>query len=163
MISLIVAYDKNRCIGDKNKIPWKLKSDMNRVKQLTTNQTILMGRTTFESIGRPLPNRVNRVLTSNIDYFSEGIEVYNDIDIALKNYSTEKIFVFGGSKIYEQLLPLVEEMYITEIDCEVSGDSHFPKITMTDWELLDEQNFISDENNEYNYKFLHYRRKKEIN
>ncbi|MBU0278130.1 MULTISPECIES: dihydrofolate reductase [unclassified Gemella] len=158
MISLIVAYDKNRCIGNNNTIPWKMKSDMLRVKNLTTNQTILMGRKTFESIGKALPNRINRVLTRSTNYSKDNIEVYSDKNKAIEKLTTEKIFIFGGSIIYKEYIDRVEEMYITEIDAEVSGDSYFPAINLEEWELIEEESFAKDEDNEYNYKFLHYKR-----
>lgn len=159
MISLIVAYDKNRCIGSENTIPWRLKADMIRVKQLTTNQTILMGRKTFESIGRPLPNRVNRVLTRDVNFYAEGIEIFNDFDSALANVKSDKIFIFGGSNIYEQYINLCEEMFITEIDANVKGDSYFPTIDLSSWNLVSEESFTKDDVNEYDYKFLHYIKK----
>lgn len=159
MISLIVAYDKNRCIGNKNKIPWKLKSDMKRVKNLTTNQTILMGRKTFESIGFPLPNRENRVLTSSANFSFPGVKVYNNRDLALKNIKTEKIFIFGGSSIYKEYIKDVDEMYITEINATVKGDSYFPDINKNEWNLVEEKSFLKDKDNEYDYKFKHYIKK----
>lgn len=158
MISLIVAYDRNRCIGDNNTIPWKMKSDMIRVKKLTTNQTILMGRKTFESIGKALPNRINRVLTTDNDYIKDNIEIYSDRNKAIENLITDKLFIFGGSKVYEEYINEVEELYITEIDAEVLGDSYFPEINLQEWQLIEEQNFSKDQDNEYNYKFLHYKR-----
>ncbi len=158
MISLIVAYDKNRCIGNDNTIPWRLKADMKRVKELTTNQTIIMGRKTFESIGRPLPNRVNRILTTNFNYVVDGAEVFtSDIKI-LSNVTTDKIFIFGGSKIYEHFIDKVEEMFITEVDTNIEGDSYFPEIDLSSWELISSEQFYKDEHNEYNYKFLHYKK-----
>ncbi|MBF0713214.1 dihydrofolate reductase [Gemella sp. GH3] len=159
MISLIVAYDKNRCIGSNNTIPWNLKEDMKRVKSLTTNQTILMGRKTYESIGKPLPNRINRVLTNNSDYVAEGIELFSNIDDALRNVTTEKIFIFGGSTIYEQLIDVCNEIYITEVDADINGDSYFPKLKEEEWLLISEESFKKDINNEYDYKFLYYRKK----
>ncbi|MBF0710160.1 MULTISPECIES: dihydrofolate reductase [unclassified Gemella] len=159
MISLIVAYDKNRCIGKKNTIPWKIKADMLRVKELTTNQTILMGRKTYESIGKPLPNRINRVLTRSLNYTANGIEIYHDFDMAIKNIQTEKLFIFGGSQIYEQYIDKVEEMYISEIQTCVVGDSFFPKIDMEKWIVVSCEEYDSDEDNEYNYKFIHLKRK----
>lgn len=159
MISLIVAYDKNKCIGNNNTIPWRLKGDMKRVKSLTTNQTILMGRKTYESIGRPLPNRVNRILTSNSNYSAEGVELFTNIDDALKNITTEKLFIFGGSKVYEQLIDKCTEIYITEVEANIKGDSYFPDFNKNEWSLVSEESFKSDADNEYDYKFLYYRKK----
>lgn len=156
MISLIVAYDKNKCIGNENTIPWQLKSDMNRVKNLTTHQTILMGRKTFDSIGRPLPNRVNRILTKNKNLTIDNVEIFNDENKALENYKTDKLFIFGGSKIYDIYIDRVEELFITEVDTIVKGDSFFPEIDLTQYRLVSEERFKKDEFNEFDYKFLHY-------
>lgn len=161
MISLIVAYDKNKCIGNENTIPWRLKADMQRVKSLTTNQTILMGRKTFDSIGKPLPNRINRVLTKNKNFNYDGIEVYYDKKSSLENINTEKIFIFGGSTIYEQYIENCEELFITEVDAIVEGDSYFPNINIEEWNLISKESFLADTDNEYNYTFLHYTRKVE--
>lgn len=159
MISLIVAYDKNRCIGSKNTIPWKLNADMKRVKTLTTGQTILMGRTTFEGIGRPLPNRINRILTRNENFNYEGIEIVKNKEEALANIATDKLFIFGGSKVYKEFINYVEEMFITEVVAEVAGDSYFPEIDLSEWELVSEESFKKDDKNEYDYNFFHYIKK----
>lgn len=160
MISLIVAYDKNKSIGNKNTIPWKLKADMKRVKELTTNQTIIMGRKTLESIGNALPNRINRVLTRNPESLQkyENIEIFTD-DTILDNLETEKIYIFGGAAIYEKYLNKCDEMFITEVDAIVNADAKFPEFDENKWELIDKQTFKKDKDNEYNYSFLHYRRK----
>lgn len=159
MISLIVAYDRNRCIGNNNTIPWKSRADMLRVKELTTNQTILMGRKTFESIGRPLPNRINRVLTRDSDYKFDGIEIYTDENKILKNYTTEKLFIFGGSEIYSKYMPYVEEMFITEMDIEVVGDSYFPDLNEDEWKVISSKSYKKDSYNECDYTFIHLMRK----
>ena len=160
MISLIVAYDKNKSIGNENTIPWKLKADMNRVKELTTNQTIIMGRKTLESIGNALPNRINRVLTRNPESLKkyENIEIFTD-DTILDNIETEKVYIFGGAAIYEKYLNKCDEMFITEVDAIVNADAKFPEFDENEWELIDKQTFKKDKDNEYNYSFLHYRRK----
>lgn len=160
MISLIVAYDKNKSIGNENTIPWKLKADMKRVKDLTTNQTIIMGRKTLESIGHALPNRINRVLTRNPESLKkyENIEVFTD-DTILDNIETEKVYIFGGAAIYEKYLNKCDEMFITEVDTIVNADAKFPNFNQNDWELINKQTFKKDKDNEYNYSFLHYRRK----
>ena len=160
MISLIVAYDKNKSIGNKNTIPWTLKADMKRVKELTTNQTIIMGRKTLESIGNALPNRINRVLTRNPESLQkyENIEIFTD-DTILDNLETEKVYIFGGAAIYEKYLNKCDEIFITEVDAIVNADAKFPNFNQNDWELIDKQTFKKDKDNEYNYSFLHYRRK----
>lgn len=165
MLSLIVAYDKNKSIGNENTIPWRLKNDMLRVKELTTGQTIIMGRKTLESIGRPLPNRINRVLTRNVDSVKQYTKDYNNIEIysddrVFDKIETEKVFIFGGGTIYNQYLNRCDEMFITEVDTVVAADTKFPDFSEEDWELIARQEFTKDENNEHNYFFMHYKRRK---
>ena len=133
---------------------------MKRVKDLTTNQTIIMGRKTLESIGHALPNRINRVLTRNPESLKkyENIEIFTD-DTILDNIETEKVYIFGGAAIYEKYLNKCDEMFITEVDAIVNADAKFPEFDENDWELIDKQTFKKDKDNEYNYSFLHYRRK----
>ena len=163
MLSLIVAYDKNKSIGQENTIPWRLKSDMLRMKELTTNQTIIMGRKTLDSIGKALPNRINRVLTRDKNTLSHysNIEVYSD-DSILDNIETEKAYIFGGGMIYNKYFDKCDEMFITEVDTIVEADTKFPDFDESEWELISRENFSKDEYNEFNYSFKHYiRRRKE--
>ena len=161
MLSLIVAYDKNKSIGQENTIPWRLKNDMLRVKDLTTNQTIIMGRKTLDSIGKALHNRINRVLTRDKNTLSHysNIEVYSD-DSILDNIETEKAYIFGGGMIYNRYFDKCDEMFITEVDTIVEADTKFPDFDESEWELISRENFSKDENNEFNYSFIHYIRKK---
>ena len=160
MISLIVAYDKNKSIGNNNTIPWKLKADMKRVKDLTTNQTIIMGCKTLESIGCALPNRINRILTKNPETLRDykNIEVFTD-DKILDNIETEKVYIFGGAEIYKKYMDKCDEMFITEVNTIVNADAKFPEFDENNWELIDKQTFKKDKYNEYDYSFLHYKRK----
>ena len=161
MLSLIVAYDKNKSIGQENTIPWRLKRDMLRVKELTTNQTIIMGRKTLDSIGRALPNRINRILTrdkNSLNHY-ENIEVYSD-DSILKNIETEKAYGFGGGAIYQMYLDKCDEMFITEVDTIVEADTKFPEFDVNEWELVSRQEFSKDDDNEFDFTFLHYIRKR---
>lgn len=161
MLSLIVAYDKNKSIGQENTIPWRLKRDMLRVKELTTNQTIIMGRKTLDSIGRALPNRINRILTrdkNSLNHY-ENIEVYSD-DSILNNIKTEKAYVFGGGAIYQMYLDKCDEMFITEVDTIVEADTKFPEFDVNEWELVSRQEFSKDDDNEFDFTFLHYIRKR---
>lgn len=159
MIALIVAYDKNKSIGHINTIPWKLKADMKHVKDLTTNQTIIMGRKTLESIGYALPNRINRVLTRNPETLKDykNIEVFTD-DKILDNIETEKTYIFGGAEIYKKYLDKCDEMFITEVNAIVNSDAKFPEFDENEWKLIDKQSFKKDKENEYDYSFLHYKR-----
>lgn len=161
MLSLIVAYDKNKSIGQENTIPWRLKNDMLRVKELTTNQTIIMGRKTLDSIGKALPNRINRVLTRDKDSLSHysNIEVYTD-DSILENIKTKKAYIFGGGMIYNKYFDRCDEMFITEVNTIVEADTKFPEFDENEWELISREEFSKDENNEFDYVFIHYKRKR---
>jgi len=145
MLSLIVAYDKNKSIGNENTIPWRLRADMLRVKALTTNQTIIMGRKTLDSIGRALPNRINRVLTKNPELLKDynDIEIYTD-DSILENTTTQKVFIFGGGTIYEKYFDKCDEMFITEVDTIVEADTKFPNFDENNWELVSREEFKKD-------------------
>ena len=149
MLSLIVAYDKNKSIGNEN--------------TLTTNQTIIMGRKTLDSIGRALPNRINRVLTKNPELLKDynDIEIYTD-DSILENTTTQKVFIFGGGTIYEKYFDECDEMFITEVDTIVEADTKFPNFDENNWELVSREEFKKDENNDYDYVFMHYIKKKEM-
>ncbi|MFB9859847.1 dihydrofolate reductase [Salinicoccus siamensis] len=157
MISLIVAYADQSVIGFKNKMPWHLPEDLKHVKQLTEGNTIVMGRKTFESLGRPLPNRRNVVLTRDETFSAEGIDVINHTDAI--NSLEGKVFIFGGSTVYNQTMHLVEEMHITRIHRRFAGDTFFPDYDPSEWELVDKIEGIQNEKNRYPYEFLHYRRK----
>lgn len=127
MISLIVAHDKNRVIGYDNAMPWHLPGDLKYFKEMTLGKPVLMGRKTFESIGRPLPGRRNIVITRNDDYEAEGVETAPSLEAALALVrGTEEIMIIGGEQIFTQALPLAEKLYITLIDHEFTGDTYFP-------------------------------------
>jgi dihydrofolate reductase len=152
MISIIVAYDKNLAIGKDNKLCWSQPEDLKRFKSLTTGKTVVMGRKTFESIGKTLPNRTNIVLTrQNIKI--EGCKVINSIDEILK--IEEDVFIIGGGEIYKEFIKLASTLFVTEIDTEIEADTYFPKLS-SDWNINYEEYRTKDEKNEYNYKFINY-------
>lgn len=127
MISLIVAHDKNRVIGYENDMPWHLPGDLKYFKEMTMGKPVIMGRKTFESIGRPLPGRRNIVITRNAAYEAEGIELAPSLEAALALVrDVEEIMVIGGEQIFTQALPLADKLYITLIDHEFVGDTYFP-------------------------------------
>ena len=152
MISIIVAYDKNKAIGKDNKLCWKQSADLKRFKELTTGKTVVMGRKTFESIGRPLPNRRNIVLTRQ-DIQIEEVEIIKSIE-DIKNIK-EDIFIIGGGEIYKSFLILADRIFVTEIDCEIEADTWFPKIDHN-WVEESREYGVSDSKNEYNYIFINY-------
>ena len=162
MLSLIVAVSENNVIGKDNKIIWHIPEDLKRFKELTTGHTIIMGRKTFESLGKILPDRKHIVLTRDTDYKvnDENVEIVNDIE-NLNDYLNpqEENFVIGGAIIYRQLMPKVEKMYVTRIHEKFEGDAYFPIINEEEWKITEETQGIQDEANPYNYEFITYVRK----
>lgn len=155
MINIIVAYDRKLGIGKDNKLLWSQSEDLKRFKRLTSGKTVVMGRKTYESIGMTLPNRRNIVISrQNIDI--EGVEVINSFDSLNKD---EDIFIIGGGEIYKIFLPIVDRLYITEIDCEIEADTWFPEIDLNVWEVESVEKHTSDEINQFDYNFINYIRK----
>lgn len=156
MIKLIVATSKNRIIGNDNKLIWKLSSDLKRFKQLTIENNVVMGRKTFESIGKPLPNRRNIILTKNTNYEVDGCDVVSSLEEAFL-LTNNNCFVIGGGEIYKQSIQVADKIYLTLIDCELQGDTYFPEIDNS-WRQVTREDYKSDEKNQYNYSFLEYER-----
>jgi dihydrofolate reductase len=170
-VAIIAAVSDNGVIGKNNKIPWHQKTDIRNFKYMTTGNIVVMGSKTFESLNeKPLSNRINFVLTSNIikynKQYNESILFLKSYDDALfygfdiiKNKPNIKIFIIGGQKVYEQAInhSFTNEMFITKVHCNIEGDSYFPKIDES-WTLMSVTNFPQDENNEYSYSFLYYKR-----
>ncbi len=127
MIALIAAYTKNRVIGRNGQIPWSIRNEKKRFKQLTTGNYVIMGRKTFEEIGRPLPDRTTIVLTSNGNFDDYHCMTAESLEAALSLCEGKNIYISGGSEVYKAALPLVEKMYITEIDAVIEGDIYFPE------------------------------------
>ena len=162
MLSIIVAVAKNNVIGTENKLIWHLPEDLKRFKRLTTGHTIIMGRKTFESLGRVLPNRKHIVLCNdaemNID--DENVEVIDSIDkIEKYENSEEENFVIGGASIYKLLLPKASKLYITKINQEFDGDVYFPEINENEWKIVEREQGIKDEKNPYDYEYITYVRR----
>ena len=162
MLSIIVAVARNNVIGKDNKLIWHLPEDLKRFKRITTGHTIIMGRKTFESLGRVLPNRTHIVLSKDTDFKvqDENVQVINDISL-LGEYisSEEENFVIGGASIYKLLMPYTSKMYITKINQEFEGDVFFPEIEEKDWGVVETQKGITDEKNVYDYEYVTYVRK----
>lgn len=159
-ITLVAAIASNNVIGKENSLPWNIPEDLKRFKQLTSGHTILMGRKTFDSIGRPLPNRQNIVMTKDENFEKEGIKVINDFDEALEliKESNEDIFVIGGSKIYELFEPVANSLAITRILKDFEGDAFFPDINWDLWQIEKEENFF-DEKSNIECKLIEYSKK----
>lgn len=135
-IILIAALDRERCIGKDNQLMWHLPGDLKRFKEMTTGHTVIMGRKTYESIGRPLPNRRNIVITRNASLQIEGCEMANSLERALDMCGHEKqVFIIGGAQIYSQALPLATKMELTRVDKSFHGDAFFPEWDAQHWLL----------------------------
>ena len=158
-LSLIAAMDRNRLIGNNNQLPWHLPADLAHFKQVTMGKSIVMGRKTYESIGRPLPGRTNIVL-SRQGFEAEGVVNVSSICEATALTVTEdEIMVIGGGTIYQSLIDVVDRMYITYVDGEFSGDAWFPDFDETLWVIGSEETVCADENNQYDCRFVTYDRK----
>ena len=154
-ISLIVALDRNRVIGSDNQLPWRLSADLQHFKGLTMGKPIVMGRKTYESIGRPLPGRTNIVVTRDSSFSAAGCRVVHSIDEALVAAGdVDEVMIMGGENLYSQLLPRADRLYLTEVQAEVSGDAWFPEFDETQWQELERESHRADENNEFDYDFV---------
>ena len=154
MLSLCVAMDENSLIGSNNALPWHLPADLKHFRKITMGKPIIMGRKTYESIGHPLPGRLNIVLTNNINFSLDNCTVMHTIKEVLsfsKDY--DESVVIGGAKLYESLLPQVQRMYITRIHAKFVGDTYFPHYQSTEWQQVETQTYSTDKNNPYNYSF----------
>jgi dihydrofolate reductase len=158
ILSMIVATANNRVIGKDNQMPWHLPADLQYFKAMTLNKPIIMGRKTFESIGRPLPGRRNIVITRDKGYQAAGIELASSVEEALALADgVEEVMVIGGGKIYQHCLPEAQRLYITHIDLEVDGDTYFPDYQGAgQWQLVKEESHAADQKNPYNYRFNLY-------
>lgn len=162
MISLLVAMDRNHVIGSNNDLPWHLPDDLRYFKETTTGHTIIMGRKTFDSIGRVLPNRKHVVLTRGNDEFPKEVKIIRDLEpIKLwnKDNPQEEYFVIGGGDIFKQVLPFADRLYITWIDEDFEGDTFFPDFSLDEWELTSKSKGKKDEKNPYDFYYLVYERK----
>ena len=154
-LSIIVAMSSNRTIGINNTLPWHLTEDLKHFKSLTTGHTIIMGRKTYESIGKPLPNRRNIVVSRNLDTFYDGVEIVHSLEDAFSISSNdEEVFIIGGSNIYEQSLNLVEYLYITEIAKAFEGDAFFPEIDKSLWTESSRETHVSNDGLEFSFVSL---------
>jgi dihydrofolate reductase len=154
-ISLVVAMARNRVIGRDNGLPWRLSEDLKRFKATTLGKPILMGRKTFESIGKPLPGRRNIVLTRDRTWCAEGVEVAGSVEEALElAQGAPELAVIGGAEIYRLMLPMADRIYLTRVEAEVSGDTEFPRLDSTQWTEVRAGAHPADERNQYPATFL---------
>ncbi len=159
MISVIVAAAANDVIGEGSRLPWRLPADLRHFKKTTMGKPVLMGRTTYESIGRPLPGRFNIVLTTDRGFAASGCTVVHSIEEALQAAAGhEELMVIGGASIYRQFLPMADRLYLTRVHHEFAGDTRFPEMDHTRWRELSREDHGADERNPYPYSFLVYER-----
>lgn len=156
-LSLIVAMARNRVIGIENRLPWHLPEDLKHFKNLTMGHHIIMGRKTYESIGRPLPGRTTVIVSRDPGYTMAGCLVAHSLDAAVRmSEGDDEVFFVGGSSLYEQAMPLAERLYITEIQADYEGDAHFPEIDRTVWHETARQQQVSQAG--LGYDFVSYER-----
>lgn len=164
IISAIVATAHNRVIGnDSNEIPWYLPADFAYFKRTTLNHHIIMGRNCYESIGRPLPKRINIVVTRNPFYVVSGCVVVHSVAEALtiaEENGEEEAFIIGGGEIYHQTQNLWDKLYLTEVDLYTEGSVFFPELNPKEWRLVSEEKYTKDEKNEWDYTFKVFERVK---
>lgn len=169
-LSLIAAIGKNNEIGLNNTLLWNLPSDLKHFRDITSGHTVIMGRKTFESIGRPLPNRKNIVITRDESYTAPGIYVAHSLDEALRIAATEQgskfeevdeeveAFVIGGGQLYLEALPRAQRLYLTHVDAELTADTYFPEVSCDEWEEISSESHDADTDHAYNYRFAVYKR-----
>ena len=159
MISIIVAIAENGVIGDKNALLWNIKEDMRRFRTTTTGHPVVMGRKTYESIGRPLPKRTNVVVTRGDSEF-EGCEVAHSLEEAIAMFpAEEEVFIIGGAQIYAQALSLADKIYLTIVHKEYEGDTSFPKFDMSEWQEVAREEFERGEEYDGAFTFIDLIRK----
>ncbi len=162
MIKILVAFDENRVIGKNNALIWHLPADLQRFKTLTTGHVIIMGRKTYESIGRPLPNRTTIAITRQETFNPEGILVSHSLEEAIlkaKSISREDIYIVGGAEIYQMSLAVADQILVTQLHDIFDGDTYFPEIPLDTWEIVTREKGITDEKNKFQYSFLTYQKK----
>ena len=154
-ISLIAALGNNRVIGNENKLIWNIPADMKRFREITLGKPVIMGRKTFESIGKPLPKRKNIILTRDKNYKADGCIVVNSREDALKSAGDGEVMIIGGAMIYAEFLPIANKMYLTIIGREFEGDAYFPEYNENEWKEVSRE---VHEENDLNYSFIDFER-----
>ena len=159
IISHLVALSNNFVIGVNNDLPWKLKKDLQHFSAYTQNKAIVMGRKTFESIGRPLPNRKNIVISSSLES-QESLEVVPNLNQAIEvanqwnkdNSAEEEIVLIGGGYVFEESKNIVNKLVLTRVECEINGDVFYPQIDLSDWKEISQESYKRDSENEYDFR-----------
>jgi dihydrofolate reductase len=164
-LSVIVAVAENGVVGKNNALPWHIPADLQYFKRTTLGKPIVMGRKTFESIGRPLPGRTNIVISSNPTYSAQGVSVVSSLPDALELAQkvalidgTEELMVIGGATVYEAAVPLADRLYVTEIHAKVAGDAYLPPVDWSNWVESSREQHAALEPNTYDFSFVVYER-----
>jgi len=160
-LAIVVAQSKNRVIGVNNDLPWRLPKDLAYFKSVTLGKPIIMGRKTFESIGRPLPGRTNIVISRNASFAPEGIEVVASLTQAVElakevcaRDGVDEAMIIGGAQVYSQAIEMADALYITQVDAEIEGDAFFPEVDYSAYRIEFQEDWQSDDKNPYDYSFL---------
>ncbi|MDD3877516.1 MAG: dihydrofolate reductase [Bacteroidales bacterium] len=160
-LSIIVAIANKSVIGKDNRLIWHLPADLRYFKNLTMGYPIIMGRKTYESIGRPLPGRTSVIITHNMNFHAEGCIIVHSLEEAIKQVAAfEEAFIIGGAQIYAQALPIADKLYLTRVFHTFDGDTFFPEIMEKEWQLIEETQMNADEKNNYPFAFMVYERVK---
>ena len=160
MLTIIAAVAKNNALGKNNDLIWHLPADLKRFKEITLGHHIIMGRKTFESLGKPLPNRTTIIITRNPDYIAPGCIIVNELEEAIKAAAVdENPFILGGAEIYKQAMSFADILDLTLVHESFDGDAFFPNIDMSKWTEMSRQDFKADEKNKYDYSFVQYKKK----
>ncbi len=159
MVTIIAAVAENNALGKNNELIWHLPADLKRFKKVTNGHYIIMGRKTFESLGKPLPNRTTVIITRNTDYQAEGCIVVNSLEEALiKAAAEDNVYILGGAEIYRQAIEIADVLDLTILHHSFEADAFFPKIDTSIWKETKREDFIADEKNAYDYSFVTYKR-----
>lgn len=154
-LSLVVAMDENRLIGRANGLPWRLPDDMKQFKRITLGHTVLMGRKTWDSLGRPLPERDNWVLTRDAGFAAEGVRAFHALDDVLAAHTGGELMVIGGANLYRQTLPLAQRIYLTEVQARIAdGDAWFPDFDRTQFRELHHKMHGADDRHPHPFRFV---------
>jgi dihydrofolate reductase len=159
-LSIIVAVSENNVVGINNRLPWYLPADLKRLKSVTMGHHLIMGRRTFESLGRPLPGRTSVVITRNKNYKAEGAVVVSSLKEALEVVKNDaEPFIFGGGEVFREALPMVNRIHMTRIHQDFDGDTFFPELNESEWKETLREDYEPDEKNKYSYSFIILERK----
>lgn len=164
LTSIIVAVSENGVIGKNNQLIWRLPDDLKRFKALTLGHPMIMGRKTFESIGKPLPGRTSIVITRNTDFKADGVLVAHSLEAALKaarEIEDQEVFIIGGGELYKQALPLTDKLYITEVNTVTDGDTFFEISNPEQWEEIERTVHQADERHIFSFNFVNYSKKRD--